>query len=205
MGAQRMFTRFEIFWHWSQAVLIFGLLFTGLEIHGSYNVLGFGRALAAHVLLAWTLIALWAFAIFWHLTTGEWRQYIPAGSGVMRMATYYAYGMFSGEAKPFVKTPSAKHNPLQRIAYFVFKAAIAPALWISGLLLLFYSRWEDTWLAGPLSLALVAGVHWTAALALMVFMIAHIYMAATTGTPWYAYLRTMVTGYQHERQKPPPA
>ena len=72
-------------------------------------------------------------------------------------------------------------------------------------MLLFYSRWEDAWLAGPLSLALVAGVHWTAALALMVFMIAHIYMAATTGTPWYAYLRTMVTGYQREERKPPPA
>jgi thiosulfate reductase cytochrome b subunit len=202
MIAHRMFTRFEIFWHWSQAVLIFGLLFTGLEIHGSYAVLGFGKAFAAHVFLAWTLIALWAFAIFWHLTTGEWRQYIPAGSGVMRMATYYAYGIFSGEAKPFVKTPSAKHNPLQRIAYFVFKAAIAPALWISGLLLLFYNRWDDVWLAGPLSLALVAGVHWAAALALMVFIIAHIYMAATTGTPWYEYLRTMVTGYQREGQDP---
>jgi len=195
-----MFTPFEIFWHWSQALLIFGLLFTGLEIHGSYAVLGFGKAFAAHVLLAWSLIALWAFAIFWHLTTGEWRQYIPFGGGVARMVGYYAYGIFSGEAKPFVKTPSAKHNPLQRIAYFVFKAAIAPALWISGLLLLFYNRWEDAWLSGPLSLALVAGVHWTAAMALMVFMIVHIYMAATTGTPWYEYLRTMVTGYQRDGQ-----
>ena len=106
MGAQRMFTRFEIFWHWSQAVLIFGSCSPALRSTAA-TVLGFGKALAAHVLLAWSLIALWAFAIFWHLTTGEWRQYIPAGSGVMRMVTYYAYGIFSGEAKPFVKTPSA--------------------------------------------------------------------------------------------------
>ncbi|MFP4184377.1 MAG: cytochrome b/b6 domain-containing protein, partial [Halorhodospira sp.] len=178
----RIFTRFEIFWHWSQAVLIFGLLLTGLELHGSYALLGFGKAFAVHIVLAWALIALWAFAIFWHLTTGEWRQYIPSGSGLARMAGYYAYGMFSGEAKPFLKTPSAKHNPLQRLAYFVFKAAIAPALWISGLLLLSYNLWSSTWLGGLLPLALVAGVHVSAALALMVFLIAHIYMAATTGT-----------------------
>ncbi|MFP4147516.1 MAG: cytochrome b/b6 domain-containing protein [Halorhodospira sp.] len=194
----RIFTRFEIFWHWSQAVLIFGLLLTGLELHGSYALLGFGKAFAVHIVLAWALIALWAFAIFWHLTTGEWRQYIPSGSGLARMAGYYAYGMFSGEAKPFLKTPSAKHNPLQRLAYFVFKAAIAPALWISGLLLLSYNLWSSTWLGGLLPLALVAGVHVSAALALMVFLIAHIYMAATTGTPWYEYLRAMVTGYHRE-------
>ncbi|MFP4648960.1 MAG: cytochrome b/b6 domain-containing protein [Halorhodospira sp.] len=200
----RIFTRFEIFWHWSQAVLIFGLLLTGLELHGSYALLGFGKAFAVHIVLAWALIALWAFAIFWHLTTGEWRQYIPSGSGLARMVGYYAYGMFSGEAKPFLKTPSAKHNPLQRLAYFVFKAAIAPALWISGLLLLSYNLWSSTWLGGLLPLALVAGVHVSAALALMVFLIAHIYMAATTGTPWYEYLRAMVTGYQREEPEAGP-
>ncbi len=194
----RIFTRFEIFWHWTQAVLIFGLLLTGLELHGSYALLGFGPAFAVHIVLAWALIGLWVFAIFWHLTTGEWRQYVPTGSGLARMAAYYTYGIFSGEAKPFVKTRSAKHNPLQRLAYFVFKAAIAPALWVSGLLLLSYNLWEGSWLSGPLTLAVVAGVHVTAALALIVFLIAHVYMAATTGSPWYEYLRAMVTGYDCE-------
>nr|WP_255773167.1 MULTISPECIES: cytochrome b/b6 domain-containing protein [Halorhodospira] len=194
----RIFTRFEIFWHWAQAVLIFGLLLTGLEMHGSYSLLGFGAAFSTHIVLAWALIGLWAFAIFWHLTTGEWRQYVPTGSGLGRTAGYYAYGMFSGEAKPFAKSPSAKHNPLQRLAYFGFKAAIAPALWISGLLLLFYNFWNDTLLGALLPLGAVAGVHLAAAFAMIVFLIGHIYMAATTGNPWYEYLRAMATGYHRE-------
>lgn len=40
-----MFKRFERFWHWSQALLIIGLLLTGFEIHGTYQLLGFEKRL----------------------------------------------------------------------------------------------------------------------------------------------------------------
>ncbi len=191
-----LFTGFERFWHWMQTVLIFGLLITGFGMHGLYHWFEFGQAMDYHLVLAWTLIGLWVLAIFWHLTTGQWRQYVPTGKGLMPMIMYYAYGIFSGEPKPFVTTPSAKHNPLQRLAYLGFKLLIAPALWISGLLLMFYSSWKGTELGATLQLAWVAWVHLAAAYALIVFLIGHVYMAATTGDPWYAYLRAMVTGYE---------
>ena len=72
-----VFTRFERFWHWTQALLIVGLMVTGFEIHGTYSLFKFGNAVRFHGIMAWTLIGLWAFAIFWHVITGEWRQYIP--------------------------------------------------------------------------------------------------------------------------------
>src|SRR5690554_2967239 len=77
MKRTMIFKRFERFWHWSQAALIFFLMFTGFEIHSSYNVLGFGKATQLHEYAAYALMELWILAIFWHLTTGEWRQYIP--------------------------------------------------------------------------------------------------------------------------------
>ena len=48
-----VFKRFERFWHWSQAALIFFLLTTGFEIHGSYSLFGFGRAVSLHTTAAW--------------------------------------------------------------------------------------------------------------------------------------------------------
>jgi thiosulfate reductase cytochrome b subunit len=192
----KLFTGFERFWHWTQALLIFGMLLTGFEIHGTYRVFGFERAVDLHMIFAWTLIGLWAFAIFWHLTTGEWRQYIPTGKGLLPTMAYYAYGIFSGEAKPYTKTRQAKHNPLQRLAYLGFKVLIAPALWISGLLLLFYTTWKQTGLGALLPLAWVAWVHVAAAFALLVFLIAHLYMSLTIGHPWYGQLRAMISGYE---------
>lgn len=194
MSQVKLFTGFERFWHWVQVVLISGMLLTGLEIHGTYTLLGFERAYETHRVLAWALIGLWVLAIFWHLTTGEWRQYVPQTRGLGATVLYYAYGIFSGEAKPFVTTRLAKHNPLQRLAYLGFKLLIAPALWISGLLLLFYTTWKGTTLGGSLRLELVAWVHVAAAYALMIFLIAHVYISSTTGHPWYAHLKAMVTG-----------
>ena len=69
-----IFKGFERFWHWAQAALIITLLLTGFEIHGSYKLFGFYKALDTHTTAAWALIGLWVFAIFWHVTTGEWRR-----------------------------------------------------------------------------------------------------------------------------------
>ena len=42
-----VFKRFERFWHWSQALLIIGMMITGFEVHGSYTLLGvLGHGLA---------------------------------------------------------------------------------------------------------------------------------------------------------------
>ncbi|MFO7542432.1 MAG: cytochrome b/b6 domain-containing protein, partial [Thiobacillus sp.] len=90
-----VFKVFERFWHWSQALLIITLLFTGFEVHGSYSVLGFATAVDTHTIAAWTLVGLWVFAIFWHFTTGEWKQYIPTFQKIDAMIKYYAVGIFT--------------------------------------------------------------------------------------------------------------
>jgi len=45
-------------------------------------------------------------------------------------------------------------------------------------------------------LQMVAWVHVAAVFALLIFLVAHIYLAATMGQPWYALLKSMVTGYE---------
>lgn len=194
MSRVMIFKRFERFWHWSQALLIFLLLFTGFTIHGTFSVLEFGVAVRVHTLAAWALIVLWLFAIFWHITTGEWRQYIPTRDGLFAVAHYYLIGTFTGADHPYRKTSAAKHNPLQRLAYLFFKLVISPAIWASGLLYLFYNDWPDT-LAGLASLEGVALAHTAAAYAMLVFIIGHVYMT-TMGRTLFSHIRPMVTGYE---------
>ncbi|WP_028578509.1 cytochrome b/b6 domain-containing protein, partial [Desulfomicrobium escambiense] len=65
-----LYTRFERFWHWVQSLLIFLLLLTGFEVHGTFTLFGFQKAVEYHNFLGLTWIVLFVFIVFWVLTTG---------------------------------------------------------------------------------------------------------------------------------------
>lgn len=170
-----IFKKFERFWHWSQAALIIFLMLTGFEIHGAYGNFGFERAVDYHTTAAWTLVGLWVFAIFWHFTTGEWKQYIPTTEKVVAMMKFYLSGIFKHAPHPFRQTTLRKHNPLQRLAYLGVLLFISPLIWITGWLYLFYDQWA-AWGLGSLDLALVATGHVIGAFLMLLFFIAHVYL-----------------------------
>jgi thiosulfate reductase cytochrome b subunit len=201
MDATRIyiFKRFERFWHWAQALLIIIMGVTGFEIHGTYSLLGYESAQEVHTTAAWLLIGLWVFAIFWHFTTGEWKQYIPTADKLVAMVRYYLTGIFTDAPHPFRQTTLTKHNPLQRLAYLFVKLIINPAIWISGLLYLYYSAWPALGLDG-LSLAGVAFVHTAAAFLMVAFFVAHVYFATTGHTPM-SHIKAMITGYEEVETK----
>ncbi|MDT8386231.1 MAG: cytochrome b/b6 domain-containing protein [Thiogranum sp.] len=189
-----VFKRFERFWHWSQAALIITLLFTGFEVHGSYTVLGFETAVATHTTAAWTLVGLWVFAVFWHLTTGEWKQYIPTTDKVVAMFRYYLTGIFTNAPHPFKQTTLSKHNPLQRLAYLFVLVIINPLIWITGWFYLFYNSWAD-WGVSWLNIEYIALFHVIAAFMMLIFLIAHVYLGTAGHTPT-AHIKAMVTGWE---------
>lgn len=199
MSRIMIFKRFERFWHWSQAALIFFLMFTGFEIHGSYHVLGFAKATQLHEYAAYALMGLWVLAIFWHLTTGEWKHYIPTTNKLGAVVHYYLIGTFTGAEHPYRATTQAKHNPLQRLAYLGFKLVISPAIWVSGLLYLFYTQWADLDLPF-ITLGGVAITHTAAAFAMLIFVIAHVYMT-TMGKTIFSMIKPMITGYEDMPKK----
>ena len=195
------FTRFERFWHWSQAALIIAMLFTGFEIHGYLGGLHFEQALLIHEYAAWLLVTLWTFAIFWHFTTGAWKNYIPdlRPQSLWTVARYYGWGLFIGEDHPYHPTADRKHNPLQRLAYLWLKLMINPLIWASGVLLLLFSY--DWIRLSPLGLQLdgVALAHTAAAYMMLLFFILHVYLA-TTAHPPTAYIKAMITGWEDEHE-----
>ncbi|MFW5906159.1 MAG: cytochrome b/b6 domain-containing protein, partial [Desulfobia sp.] len=156
-----LYTRFERFWHWTQALLIIVLITTGLEVHGTFEWLGFGKAVSLHNIMAWALLGLTAFAIFWHFTTGEWKQYTPTMVKIGDVVNYYLRGIFQGEKHPVKKKPQRKLNPLQRITYLFLKIVLFPLQVITGMAYLYYNH-----LPGEgLPLAPVALVHTAGAFA----------------------------------------
>ena len=190
-----VFKRFERFWHWAQAALIIFMMVSGFEVHGAYKLLGFKSAVEMHTIAAWSLITLWVFAVFWHLTTGEWKQYIPTMEKVDAMFKYYLTGIFTHAPHPFRQTTLTKHNPLQRLAYLFFMLVISPVIWFSGWFYLFYADWSAWGADKYLSLEWVAFFHTAVAFMILIFFIAHVYLATAGHTP-LAHIKAMITGWE---------
>ena len=184
---------FERFWHWTQALFIFTLIVTGFEIHSTYSLLGFETAVKVHNYTAWAFLVLIISAIFWHFTTGEWRQYIPTTKLIQAQIDYYITGIFRGAPHPTKKLVYNKFNPLQRLIYLGLKILVIPVQVISGFLYLYFNY--------PIhgfeleSLQLVAVFHTFGAFLLFSFIIAHMYLT-TTGHKPLSSIKAMVTGWE---------
>ncbi len=184
---------FERFWHWTQALFIFILIITGFEIHSTYQLFGYEAAVKIHNYTAWAFLILIVFAIFWHFSTGEWRQYIPTTKFIKDQVNYYIIGIFKGAPHPTKKLVYNKFNPLQRIIYLGLKILVIPVQLISGFLYLYFNY--------PIkgfeleSLQSVALFHTFGAFLLFSFVIAHIYLT-TTGHRPLSSIKAMITGWE---------
>jgi thiosulfate reductase cytochrome b subunit len=189
-----IFARFERFWHWLQAALIIALIVTGLEVHGTISVLGFELAVSLHGILGFTWVVLFLFIVFWAFTTGEWREYTPTTKKLLDVARYYAYGMFKGESRPVEKSPEAKHNPLQRLAYLAIVTVLLPVQMVSGLLYYTYNNWQALKIDGLLNVGGVAVTHTAFFFLILAFLVSHIYLA-TLGNTLTSMVKSMITGW----------
>jgi thiosulfate reductase cytochrome b subunit len=193
-----IYKSFERFWHWTQAILIFFLAATGFEIHGSIKFFGYQNAVEYHNIAAYSFIVLIIFAIFWHFTTGEWKQYLPTLKNIKAQVDFYLFGIFRNVPHPTKRTVLSKLNPLQRFVYLGLKLLVIPVMVISGLLYMFYRYPQKDGGIEVLninSIEPIALLHTLGAFFLIAFVIAHIYLITTGSTPT-SNLKTMITGYE---------
>lgn len=192
-----IYKSFERFWHWTQALLIFMLAFTGFEIHGSFTFFGYQNAVKYHNIFSYSFIILIAFAIFWHFATGEWKQYVPSFENVKAQLTFYLFGIFKNSPHPTKKTVLSKLNPLQKLVYFSLKILVIPVMVISGLLYMFYRYPQEGSIVGLNinSIETIAIFHTAGAFMLLAFIVVHLYLITTGHTP-ASNLKAMITGYE---------
>jgi len=194
-----MYSFYERLWHWVQVMAIFLLLFTGLIIHKPelLGVLAFPYMVQVHNVLGFVLFGNAFLAVFYHLVSGEIKQYIPQPRGFFDQAVlqagFYLKGIFKGEKHPFEKTPAKKLNPLQQITYFGLLNFLLPLQIITGLLIWSMQVWprfaED--LGG---LPLLGPIHAMLAWLFATFIILHMYLT-TTGHKPLDGIRAMINGW----------
>jgi len=195
-----MYAAYERFWHWLQTVTIVLLLFTGLIIHRPdiFGLFAFRGVVTLHNILAVILIVNAALSLFWHVTNGEIRQYIPRPIGffddAIVQAKYYLRGIFRGEPHPFEKRRDKKMNPLQQATYFGLLNVLLPLQIVTGALMWGAQRWPDA--ANLLGgLPVLAPFHSLIAWLLAAFVVGHVYLTTTGATPLEA-MKGMITGWE---------
>ena len=188
-----IYNKYNRFWHWTQAGLIIFLALTGLEVHGTYELFGYEKAVIFHNNAAWSLIVLIIFTMFWDFTMGEWKQYVPTLKFMKEQISYYITGIFHKAEHPTHKTKYTKFNPLQRMTYLGLKLLIIPVMIVSGLLYFFFFSTLNS--GTNLELDWIAYMHTFGAFVLIGFVIIHVYLT-TTGHTVTSSISAMVTGWE---------
>jgi thiosulfate reductase cytochrome b subunit len=194
-----MYAVYERFWHWLQTFAIVLLLLTGLIIHRPdvFGLFSFGAVVVVHNVLAALLVINAALSLFYHLVSGEIRQYIPRPYGffdqAIVQAKYYLQGIFGGKPHPYEKSPAKKLNPLQQITYFGILNVLLPLQIITGALMWGVQQWPQVagWFGG---LPVLAPLHSLVAWTFASFIVGHVYLT-TTGAQPLASMRAMMNGW----------
>jgi len=189
-------------WHWTNALLILTLGTTGLSLHFADSGLapvGFALAVRVHNTAGVLLIAAYLFFVVANIVTGNWWQFVPKPPGILQrilvQGRWYAFGIFRGEPHPHEPSPAEHFNALQAVTYWQVMYLLLPVILISGLIYLYPEFAPDT-LFGFDGLLPIALVHYLAAVAILLFMLSHIYLG-TTGKTVGQMFRMMITGW-HE-------
>lgn len=195
-----MYGIYERIWHWLMALSIILLLLTGFQIHypNALSFMGFEAAVAIHNVMASILILNAALSLFFHIATGEIRQFLPQPKGLvgrlLLQTMYYARGIFTGAAHPIAKVPERKLNPLQQLTYLGLLNVLFPLQVITGVLL---------WIGGvnpeilrPIGgMSLLGPLHNLGSWLFLTFLIVHVYLT-TTGHTLTSNISAMIGGWE---------
>ena len=195
-----MYDVYERLWHWLQTAAILLLLFTGLIIHKPdlFGIFSFSYVVQVHNILAFLLVVNAGLSLFYHLASGEIKQFIPRPRGffdeAFTQALYYLRGIFKNEPHPYEKTRDRKMNPLQQVTYVMVLNVLLPAQIITGALMWGAQRW-------PQASAALGGLPWLGPLHSLVawsfaaFIIMHVYLTTTGPTPATG-MKAMMLGWE---------
>lgn len=190
-------------WHWGNALIILFLLVTGFlfRVPGIAALSPHDISSSFHRWAGIAMIASWVFWFLWGLGSGHLRrQYAflkTDATGLLRQANYYLFAIFRGENNPFLASPAAKFNPLQKLAYSSIMGLFSPLMLITGLL---FMNMRFLAAGGTLSwdaVKTIDSLHVTGFYIFACFLVIHVYMATLGPTP-FTHIKGMILGYEEE-------
>ena len=210
MNRVATYSLYERIWHWLQALAIITMLITGLEIHSPerLHLFGFQRAVRVHEIVALLTVANAFLSLFYHLSTGALRKFVPEPkdyfSLALAQARYYAYGILRGAPHPVRGARHTRFNPLQQVTYILILNVLLPLQVITGILVWWAPSWPET-IRRLGGLAAISYIHAMIAWLFAAFIIVHVYLS-TTGPSILTYFKSMIFGWEEvsetEESKP---
>ncbi|HCC31259.1 MAG TPA: hypothetical protein DEQ03_14610 [Marinilabiliales bacterium] len=187
-------------WHGVNALGIILLIFTGISMqYGNidYPLLPFKVSVMIHNISGIVVsIGYVVFAIANHFSNNA-KQYVPNykgfGQRIMKQTTYYVFGYFKGEPKPFPITKDNKFNPLQRLSYITVMYIFVPLIVFTGVGLL-YPQLIFSKIFNMGGVQFIAVLHAIAGFFISLFLIIHLYVASIGKHPLKNY-SSIITGY----------
>lgn len=201
MRREYLYRTYERVWHWLMALSIIALMLTGLQIEfaGARAALPLPLAVDVHNFFAIVLTVNAFLSLFYHVTAGAIRQFIPPRDGlaeqVVAQARYYAQGILLGQPHPAPRTAARKLNPLQQLTYLALLNVLFPLQVVTGTLIWGISRWPHV-AERVGGLTLVAPLHALGSWLFLAFFALHLYLT-TTGHTVFSHVEAMITGYDH--------
>ncbi len=190
-------------WHWTNATLMIVLAVTGASLHFAGEgplLVPFSLAARIHDIAGVGLLLTYGFFVLANIVSGNWWQYVPKQPGVLtrcwRQAVFYGWGIFKGEPHPYPPTMEANFNALQALVYWVIMYLVVPTVVATGVVFLFPDL-APTRILGLDGLLPIAVVHTLSGAAVILFMLAHIYLG-TTGVRVTSLFKMMITGWHEE-------
>ncbi|NNF51708.1 MAG: hypothetical protein HKN59_04645 [Gammaproteobacteria bacterium] len=202
-----MYTKYERLWHWTQAIMILALIFTGLVIHKPhlFGNISFPLMVRVHNIFGLILLVNAALALFYNLTSGRFKQFVPEPKDFFTRAImqtiYYTRGIFRGEPHPFEKTRDKHLNPLQEFTYFMILNLLLPAQVITGIMIYWGQQNWPIYFSALGGLPVLAPVHTGIAWLFATFVVIHVYLVTTSGHNSTAAIKSMVTGWEDVEQR----
>jgi thiosulfate reductase cytochrome b subunit len=204
----RMYPAWLRVWHWSNAILIVVLVYTGVRMHFGQRrgpVMSFETAFDVHNLAGSLLVIIGVLYFIGNLIGRNQRQYLSKPRdgfrGILRQARWYLFGIFKGEPHPYHTSPEHKFNPLQHLTYIGVMYVMYPLLLLSGVALLFPDFLPRSVLGQP-GVWWVAAIHWILAAAAILFLVGHLYLGSM-GDKVRDLYAAMLDGHHRHRTREP--
>lgn len=201
--------------HWANAVLLLGMIASGLQIYGAFPYFGprggpflpnpwqgdkfpewarLGGWLAGglnwHFALAWPFVATGLAYLLYLATSGEWRSLLFRPRDVPRAWQMQLYYLRLKKEHP----PQGKHNALQKAAYSAIVALAAVAV-ASGFAI--YKPVQLWWLTAAFGgYELARYWHFWSVWLFVAFIVVHVVLVFVVDP---ASLRAMITGWYRGR------
>jgi thiosulfate reductase cytochrome b subunit len=189
-------------WHWAYALIVIGLIITGIQIHvpGIASIRPQDPALVLHKFAGWAMTGAWLFWLIYGLFSGNIKQHYffrkKDFGGIFKQAKYYLISIFKGEESPFQPAPEEKFNPLQKVAYNALMFILCPVIIVTGVLFSnidFLRSYVLLWdVAGPINAIHLIGLY-----VFLLFLVAHLYLV-TLGRTFFSHTKAMIVGYEEE-------